>query len=192
MGDILEVTGTLKSKSIVFGDPNTCNITISDNGGESKMTIMLPENFGRKNSSGDIIKTQTYDMRSVIEAIMELNRRTAFIGSNCSFLMAMEKHQTTDEATKDPDDQFSANTTADGLPAARNGIYDVPSDIDGTVITAESIAKLREDITALTDALATANTQIVELSASYKSLYDATRIKTFSFRVDWEPYIYMI
>ena len=188
---VTEVDGTLKSRSIVFGDPDTCNITIRNSGGGSQMTITLPENFGRKDASGAEITTQTYDMRSVIEAIMELNRRTAFMGSNCSFLKAIEKHQTTDETTDDPDSQFSANTTADGLPAARNGTYDMASDIDGTVITTESINTLRDGITELTNQLNTANALISELSANYESLYEATRIKSFEFTVTFNSTSYV-
>jgi hypothetical protein len=48
---VTEVEGTLKSRSIVFGDPATCNITIHDNGSGSQMTITLPENFER--TAGD-------------------------------------------------------------------------------------------------------------------------------------------
>ncbi len=144
------------------------------------MTITLPNKFDTTKETA----YQEYDMRSVIEAIMELNRRTAFMGSNCSFLKAIEKHQTRPEQYDDNDDpvatdnpdQFACNRIKDGLPAARNGEHDVPSDGEGTVITAASITALQRAIETLQD-----NYDL--LLANHIALKNATSIRRFEFTV---------
>ena len=76
-------------------------------------------------------ETQTYDMRSIIESIQELNRRTATFNCNVAFNSALEAFDT----SAVPNDTFACDLDMDGLPAAQigeitmdeaTGLYKVP------------------------------------------------------------------
>ena len=76
MESAVEVTGLLRSPLCKFGT-NRCNICIEkDDNGCSHMYVSVPQTIGKQTN------IYTYDMRSIIESIQELNRRTATF--NCS------------------------------------------------------------------------------------------------------------
>ena len=108
----LNVTGHLTAKRMRFGTDrcNICIETVRDGGVTyPEMYITLPNNYY------GVVKTQRYRMRSVIEAIQEINRRTASLGCNVRFDTAKDMFDTSPESN----DMFACDTDGDGLPAAR-------------------------------------------------------------------------
>ena len=69
----LFISGKLEANSCEFG-VNNCKIIIDNNGGIEHLKIVLPSD-GKANGTSDGHEPQTYDMRSIIESIQELNRR---------------------------------------------------------------------------------------------------------------------
>ena len=114
----LDVTGNLTAKRMYFGT-GLCNIGIETvtegNYSYPEMYVTLPNTYYGK------LRTQKYRMRSIIEAIQEINRRTATFGCNVKFDAAKIAFDTTVDADEDPYDQFACNEHEDGLPAASNG-----------------------------------------------------------------------
>jgi hypothetical protein len=94
---------------------DTCNFEIEYPNGNTtnpEMYVTLPNTYKGK------LVTQKYRMRSIIEAIQEINRRTATFNCNTSFEYAKDAF---DVNTEDPYNQFACNDHEDGLPAASNG-----------------------------------------------------------------------
>ena len=113
------VKGTISSEYCHIGNGKDCMLQVVNDGGEDKMLITLPNRYNRTGKNNK----ETYDMRSIIESIQELNRRTSTISSNVSFLSAMETFDTSAEHN----DMFTCDTHDDGLPAARMGEVDISS-----------------------------------------------------------------
>ena len=117
----LNVTGNLTAKRMHFGS-NICNIGIETvtEGGVSypEMYVTLPNTY----RGARIL--QKYRMRSIIEAIQELNRRTAIFDCNANFDIAKTEFDTTVDKNDDRYNQFACNEHDDGLPAATNGSLD--------------------------------------------------------------------
>ena len=82
----VDVKGFLRSPLCKFGT-NKCNISIEkDEHGRSHMYVSVPQTIGV------IAGTYKYDMRSIIESIQELNRRTATFNCNIVFADANHEH----------------------------------------------------------------------------------------------------
>jgi hypothetical protein len=156
----MTVTSGVYSNKCRFGDED-CNIEVTD---DSRMLVTLPNNYNRSGKNNKEI----YDMRSIIESIQELNRRTATFNCNVSFLTAMEQY----DVSTEPNDKFSCDDHEDGLPAARDGMYTTTG--NDNVITAGSIAALQEAINNL-------YTNYTALQNNYYLLKAATTIETFIF-----------
>lgn len=78
----VDVKGLLRSPLCKFGTEN-CNIHIKkDEHGRSHMYVSVSQTIGGQTG------TYTYDMRSIIESIQELNRRTATFNCNIVFAEA--------------------------------------------------------------------------------------------------------
>ena len=107
-------------------------------------------------------------MRSIIEAIQELNRRTATFNCNVSFQSALEAFDTVETGR----DEFACDMDKDGLPAARNGAYDMPS-VDGTGTA---------DIAALQEAINSLRADYTNLQNEYALFKAAMTIETFTFK----------
>ncbi len=109
-----DVTGHVTAPRCRLGSP-TCNfeITYKDNDPSKslEMYVTLPNTYKGK------LVTQTYRMRSIIEAIQEINRRTATFNCNVSFEYAKDIF---DANLEDTYNQFACNDHEDGLPAASN------------------------------------------------------------------------
>ena len=83
----VDVTGFLHSPLCKFGT-DTCNICIKkDEQGLSHMYVSVPRTIGEQSA------IYTYDMRSIIESIQELNRRTATFNCNVTFDTANPNHR---------------------------------------------------------------------------------------------------
>ena len=163
----VDVTDNLTAPLCEFGD-EYCNLKVVKEGTEEKLLITLPTN-GKAYDNGVTDTTATYDMRSVIESIQELNRRTATFNCNVSFLSAME----TFDVSEQPNLNFACDLDADGLPAARlgevdiesaNGLYKVP--LVATDHENQSIYTLGEQTATNSITIGLNNTEI-------KNLYDA-------------------
>ena len=113
------IDGTISSEYCHIGNNDDCMLRIVNEGGEDKMLITLPNKYNREGKNNK----ETYDMRSIIESIQELNRRTATFNCNVSFLSAME----TFDVSAEPNDMFACDQDKDGLPAAHLGEVDMES-----------------------------------------------------------------
>ena len=83
----VDVTGTLRSPLCKFGTDN-CNIRIvKGEHGRSRMLVSVPRTTGTETN------IYTYDMRSIIESIQDLNRRTATFNCNVKFNTANPDHK---------------------------------------------------------------------------------------------------
>ena len=83
----VDVKGLLRSPLCKFGT-DKCNISIEkDEHGRSHMYVSVLQTIGGQSG------TYTYDMRSIIESIQELNRRTATFNCNVSFDAAKLEHE---------------------------------------------------------------------------------------------------
>ncbi len=93
----------------------TCNIEIAhindDEDEPLEMYVTLPIKY---NTSTNISGYQRYAMRSIIEAIQELNRRTATFGCNLTMEVATDDLDTAENDIK----MFYCDQEEDGLPAA--------------------------------------------------------------------------
>ncbi len=112
-----DVAGHVTAPRCILGS-KTCNfeITYKDNDSNKplEMYVTLPIKYATKtNKSG----YQKYNMRSVIEAIQELNRRTATFSCNAHMKTAIDMFDTADNDVK----IFYCDQEMDGLPAASNG-----------------------------------------------------------------------
>ena len=116
VGANTKVTGHVTAKRCLLGT-KTCGFEIEYVEGDTtippEMYVHIPNRY-----SGKTV-TEKYRMRSIIEAIQELNRRTATYSCNYTFDKAKEEFDTNNS---DKYDQFEHNDTEDGLPAA-NGTY---------------------------------------------------------------------
>lgn len=144
----LDVTGELTATLMRFGS-DTCNIEIkNDDDGYPEMVITLPNTYRGKRV------TQEYRMRSIIEAIQELNRRTATFGSDTTFDVAKSLFDTNDS---DAYNQFACNDHEDGLPAASNGSVDAIDDLTDTfkiqIVQNETVIATTVDTYPLKDIL---------------------------------------
>ena len=82
MESAVDITGLLRSPLCKFGTDN-CNIRIEkDEHGRSHMYVSVTKTIGKQTG------IYTYDMRSIIESIQELNRRTATFNCNVTFDIA--------------------------------------------------------------------------------------------------------
>ena len=82
MDSAVNIKGLLRSPLCKFGTDN-CNIRIvKDVHGRSHMYVSVPRTIGEQTDS------YTYDMRSIIESIQELNRRTATFNCTVAFATA--------------------------------------------------------------------------------------------------------
>ena len=106
------VTGHITAPRIRLGT-DSCGFEIEYHNDDStippEMYVYIPNRYRGKTV------TQKYRMRSIIESIQELNRRTATI--NCTYTLDQAK-AAFDTNINDPYDQFEHNETEDGLPAA--------------------------------------------------------------------------
>lgn len=94
----VDVAGLLRSPLCKFGTEN-CNISIvKGNYGRSRMYVTIPQTIAGET------KKYTYDMRSIIESIQELNRRTATFNCTVTFTTANPEHGL---PSKTDDDQLS-------------------------------------------------------------------------------------
>ncbi len=116
----LKVTQNLTAPTCVFGKDN-CKISIQGEGANEKLLITLPSD-GKQNGTSEGHKPTTYDMRSIIESIQELNRRTATFNCNVSFNSALE----TFDVSPESNDMFACDQDKDGLPAAQIGNVNLP------------------------------------------------------------------
>ena len=118
-----KVTGHVTSKRCLLGT-KTCGFEIEYVEGNTtippEMYVHIPNRY-----SGKTV-TEKYRMRSIIEAIQELNRRTATYSCNYTFDKAKADFDTNDYDTYD---QFEHNDTEDGLPAA-SGEYTEQTELD--------------------------------------------------------------
>ena len=117
----VDVTDNLTAPLCEFGD-EYCNLKVVKDGTEEKLLITLPSN-GKQYDAGITDTTAIYDMRSIIESIQELNRRTATFNCNVSFDAALTAY----DVSPSPNDNFACDTLPDGLPAATNGSDRVPA-----------------------------------------------------------------
>lgn len=117
----VDVTNNLTAPLCEFGD-DYCNLKVVKDGGEERLLITLPSN-GKQYDAGITDTTTTYDMRSIIESIQELNRRTATFNCNVSFDSALTAY----DVSPSPNPNFACDTCNDGLPAASNGSDHVPA-----------------------------------------------------------------
>jgi hypothetical protein len=116
----LDVTHKLTAPTTFLGD-EICNIELrSDSEHGERLLITLPTTGKGQTESG---QTQTYDMRSIIESIQELNRRTATFNCNVSFNAALEAY----DVSQSPNLNFACDLDEDGLPAATNGGGNIPA-----------------------------------------------------------------
>lgn len=107
------VTGHVTAPRCRLGTER-CNFEIDYPDGDTtnpEMYVTLPNTY-----KGTLV-TQKYRMRSIIEAIQELNRRTATFSCNVPFETAKNSFNVN---TEDPYNQFACNDYDDGLPAASN------------------------------------------------------------------------
>ena len=117
----LDVTAKVTAPTMLIGD-EVCNISLKKDGtNEERLLITLPAD-GKANGVTGI--KQTYDMRSIIESIQELNRRTATFNCNVSFTSAMKEFDTVNE--DEAQTCFACDLDEDGLPAARMGDINLP------------------------------------------------------------------
>ena len=115
----LDVTAKVTAPTMLIGDENKlCCIEVTN---DNKMLITLPTTGKRQPVTGE---TQTYDMRSIIESIQELNRRTATFNCNVSFTSAMKEFDTVNE--DEAQTCFACDLDEDGLPAAQMGEVNLP------------------------------------------------------------------
>ncbi len=140
----LDVTHKLTAPTTFLGD-EICNIELrSDTEHGERLLITLPTTGKGQPEPG---QTQTYDMRSIIESIQELNRRTATFNCNVSFNAALEAY----DVSKSPNANFACDLDEDGLPAASNGSSNIPPLTEENkyrvllCINHEPIANLHED-----------------------------------------------
>ena len=110
-----DIDYTLYAPSCMFGTER-CNIQVKDVDGEKKMLVTLPNKYNRTGKNNK----ETYDMRSIIESIQELNRRTATISCNRKFLDSLDLYDTDNE-----NEQFTCSHIEDGLPAAQSGSVNI-------------------------------------------------------------------
>jgi hypothetical protein len=86
MDSAVNIKGLLRSPLCKFGT-NNCNIRIvKDVHGLSHMYVSVPQTIGVQKA------IYTYDMRSIIESIQELNRRTATFNCDVAFVTANPNH----------------------------------------------------------------------------------------------------
>ena len=114
-----EVTGKVSTKRVRLGS-STCNFEIeyaddSENA-HLEMYLTLP------NCYRGSVTVQKYKMRSIIEAIQELNRRTSTIRCNYKMDDAINKYDYVNDGKHD--EMFACDMLDDGLPAAHKGEVD--------------------------------------------------------------------
>ena len=114
----LDVVHKLSANTCEFGVEH-CKITVTNEDNIERLKFTLPTS----GKDTDNITSQEYDMRSVIESIQELNRRTATFNCNVSFLSAME----TFDVSEAPNSHFACDEDEDGLPAAQMGDVNLPN-----------------------------------------------------------------
>ncbi len=161
----LDVTAKVTAPTMLIGDTK-CNIALtSDNTYGERLLITLPSD-GKLNGASEDHKPVTYDMRSIIEAIQELNRRTATFNCNVTFNSALEAFDTVkdDEALT----CFACDQDKDGLPAAHPGEFDIevangPYNVTLTNSDGESIYTISEATAARSITISLDDTQIQEL-----------------------------
>ena len=76
----LTITNGISAPLFRFGVDEKCNIRIVEENGKKKMLVTLPNNYE------GYTRIETYDMRSIIESIQELNRRTATMHTNVGWI----------------------------------------------------------------------------------------------------------
>ena len=106
-----DINNTLYAPSCKFGTEH-CNICVKEIDGEKKLIITLPNRY-----RGSTM-IERYDMRSIIESIQELNRRTATISCNRQFSDSINMYDISDN---DVYNQFNCEQISDDLPSATNG-----------------------------------------------------------------------
>ena len=113
----LDVTAKVTAPTMLIGEDGKCCIKVTD---DNKMLITLPTDGKANGKNGT---AQEYDMRSIIESIQELNRRTATFNCNISFTSAMDAFDTSAISN----DMFACDQDEDGLPAAQIGEVNIES-----------------------------------------------------------------
>ena len=119
----VDVTNNLTAPLCEFGD-EYCNLKVVKDNDESeeRLLITLPTN-GKQYDAGITGATTTYDMRSIIESIQELNRRTATFNCSVAFDAALKAY----DVSQLPNLNFACDEHGDGLPAATNGNSNIPA-----------------------------------------------------------------
>lgn len=112
-----DINDTLYAPACKFGS-DLCNIQVKKINGEKKMLVTLPNKYNREGKNNK----ETYDMRSIIESIQELNRRTATISCNRKFLDSLDICDINNGAGP-----FACSHIEDGLPAAQSGSVNIDS-----------------------------------------------------------------